>query len=166
MRPVFWLSFAALGCRPDPQVEAWHHAIRIDGYTRADGACDAPAIDGEPAEPWLFVAVSRGVPDSASLYWCEAPESCGAPFSSVLLRTLEEDRLAGDIGVADTENDLCLLRWEEIEATRDGDTVDLVFRTGSSTVLEDDPRICVDEAAAAIGGNCDAVLAIHGTQVE
>lgn len=165
MKLRFILVLPMLGCRSDPVLDAWHGAYEITESRRAE-ACDDPLVDFVPTWPWLFVAVVRGLPDSASLYWCEGPETCGPSFSSVLLRTLETDRLEGDIGSARIGSGLCLVHWEDVAATRDGDEVELVFRTGTQSFEEDDEELCLEEAAAAVGRICDAVISLQGTRAE
>jgi hypothetical protein len=165
VKPWWILGPALLGCRPDPVLDAWHGVVEITEARRAE-ACDDPLVDFVPSQPWLFVAVARGLPDSASLYWCDGPETCGPSFANVLLRTLDTDRLAGDVGSATLGSGLCLVHWEDIEATRDGDTVELLFRTGTQSLTEDDEALCLAQAEAAVGGTCDAVLSLRGTRVE
>ena len=75
-KPLIYLDNGASAQKP---------RVVIDAMTRADGDCGSPAVDDVPEEPYLFVAVDRGLPDIASLYWCREPKDCVAPFASVWL---------------------------------------------------------------------------------
>ncbi|MEQ1569025.1 MAG: hypothetical protein ABMA64_25525 [Myxococcota bacterium] len=159
-----WLTL--LACTPpDPQVDAWHRAFEIDAMTRADGDCGSPAVDDVPEEPYLFVAVDRGLPDIASLYWCREPKDCVAPFASVWLRKLTETALEGDLSDGDFDGSLCQIRWDRIVASQQGGKLDLVYETGGSTVTAS-----VDECDAAaeqlLGDTCLSTLTFRGTDAE
>ena len=160
------IAVALIGCASDPALEAWHGSVAVDSVARIDGACDEALVEVEPELPYLFVAVDRGVPDVASLYWCEDPESCGVPFSSVWLTRLDEEEMTGELGTASVDDDLCLVRWDDLAATRDGDQVEIVVRTGQSTVLGVDATECADLVKAYLGDACNGVMEIRGTRVD
>jgi hypothetical protein len=154
-------------CGGDPGKEAWHRAFAVDSYSRADGACDAELVASEPDAPYLFVAIALGEPDSASLYWCAEPESCDpSPFANVWVTELDPERLAGDIALPASAAGPCVVQWTDLVATRDGEAVEMVYRAGSTEVLEVDASECGDVAIEEIGQECDAVVAIGGTAVE
>ncbi|MEQ1500649.1 MAG: hypothetical protein ABMB14_00395 [Myxococcota bacterium] len=158
-----------VGCSQDPQLDAWHGAIAVETVeaTAADG-CDAERAPVDPPAPYLFVAVDRGVPDIASLYWCDEADACGAPADTVwLTEALTERHLAGALTTVLPFAGLCAIEWVDVVADQQGDpaSVSLVVRSGQFEDLALDEDDCYAYADGVAGDVCTSVVAVSGTRV-
>jgi hypothetical protein len=148
--------------------DPWHGAVEVAQTARAVGAgepgsCALPLESAPPEAPWLFVAVATdGLDDVVSLYWCDGPKDCGAPFGGALLSKLTETRLEAVDAIADTSLG-CSIRWGEVvaEQTAAGH-VSLDYRTGHRDLPGTPPEDCVELAPTSIGDYCDLVLHVEG----
>jgi hypothetical protein len=160
------LFLALLACQDDPERDAWHGAFKLDLAQEALGACDAELVEYDNPEPYVFVAVERGIPDVGTVYWCDGPEDCTAPFATVWLRTFTLDELTGDAATGSAHGSLCSVQWTDLAASQEGDQVELTVRTGMTDKAIPAGADCNEIAQDDIGEGCDAVLVLSGTRVE
>lgn len=160
------LLVGLLGCQEDPERDAWHGAFKLDSGQQGLDACDAALVEYDNPEPYVFVAVERGLPDVGSLYWCNGPEDCDVPFATVWLRTLTETELTGDAVTGEAHGELCTVRWTDLAASQQGDQVELTVRTSLFEQLIPASEDCQTFAEDHVGEECDAVLVLSGTRVE
>lgn len=161
---VLWMVGAC--APPDPQQEAWHGAIEIEEAFESYEDCAAEPEPIDPYARYLFIAVDRGLPDLATLYWCDEPEQCPSPLASVWVKTLELTHLDGDRVQSDLHGSLCSTEWTDLTANQEGGRVDLTARTGIRETVVDKQSDCEALEASALGESCTAVLRLVGTRVE
>jgi hypothetical protein len=161
---LVFLGWAA--CQDDPQRDAWHGAFKLESAQEGLDSCEAELVEYDNPEPYVFVAVERGIPDVGTLYWCDGPEECEAPVATVWLRTFTLTELTGDAATGEAHGNLCTARWTDLAASQEGDQVELTLRTGLSDEVIPTGGDCDVVAQETIGKSCDAVLVLSGTRVE
>lgn len=157
-----------LACAHDPAAEAWEAAFRVDEVSTLTEGCAGDPVPIEPERPWLYVAVDRGVPDIASLYWCARSDSCRAPFTTVGLTTLTPRALSGDFAQAAPTGTLCTVRWTHAEASLASDgAMELVLTDGTAGSADVPVGACTQDIANEhVGEDCTASLTVRATRVD
>lgn len=164
---MFWSLW--LACVSDPEVDAWHGAIELSAARLAVDDCAGELVDADPVDPYLFLAVDRGVPDLASVYWCDGAEECDVPSGSVYVAELTVDHIAGSLAEPVVNIGFCNVYWFDLDATRAegaaGAQVTMTYRAGRADADDLTPDECAEFGPSAIGVGCLEVWELEGVQV-
>jgi hypothetical protein len=158
-----WLLWFA--CTSDPLIDAWRQSIEVDRVSLALDDCEGELLEVDAPEPYLFVAISRGIPELATLYWCPEEKECGEPAASVFLTDFTEQHLAGNLAEPVLGIGVCTIFWFDLDATRTGSEVSMAFRAGRIDLADLSPEDCEAAGPDAIGVDCLSVYEVEGTQV-